>query len=166
MNLRRALFTAACVLLAAAKPAAAQFQTAPQAQQQEPPCLTQFAKLRDDARKKASLIEAAGKKKTKPSAKEACHLFTSFSAAEAKLVKYADANAVWCGIPQQVVTNMKAQHVKTNEVRTRVCRVAAAPPAPRGPSLSDALSAPVPSADNIRTGRGTFDTLTGSPLGR
>jgi hypothetical protein len=32
--------------------------------------------------------------------------------------------------------------------------------------LSDALSSPVPDSNNIKTGRGTFDTLTGSPLGK
>jgi hypothetical protein len=30
--------------------------------------------------------------------------------------------------------------------------------------LSDALSGPVPDSNNIKTGRGTFDTLTGNPL--
>jgi hypothetical protein len=165
MNLRPALFIAACLMLAAARPAAAQFQTAPM-QQQQPPCLTQFTKLRDDARGKAARIEAAGKAKQKPSPQVACRLFNAFSAAEAKLVKYADENSVWCGIPKEVITNMKAQHTKTSEIRTRICRAAAAPPRPRGPSLSDALAAPVPNADNIKTGRGTYDTLTGTPLGK
>jgi len=163
MNMRRALFTAACLMLAGARPATAQFQSAPQ---QEPPCLTQFVKLRDDAQKKAKLIAEASKRKPKPTAKVACHLFTSFSAAESKLMNYAEKNEVWCGIPKKFVVDMKKQHVRTAEIRTRICRVAAAPPVPRGPSLSDALGAPVPSADNIKTGRGTFDTLTGSPLGK
>jgi hypothetical protein len=42
----------------------------------------------------------------------------------------------------------------------------APPPRPAGPSLSDALTSPVPDANNIKTGRGTFDTLTGSPIGK
>ena len=48
-------------------------------------------------------------------------------------------------------------------------RFAAPPPrrrARRGPSLSDVLGgSAVPDANNIKTGRGTFDTLTGTPLG-
>jgi hypothetical protein len=28
------------------------------------------------------------------------------------------------------------------------------------------LSGPVPDSNNIKTGRGTFDTLTGNPLGK
>jgi hypothetical protein len=161
MSLRRALFIAAVLLPAAAAPAAAQFPPAPQ---QEPPCIKNFARLRDDAAKKAVAIRTANKHKL--DAKEACHLFNSFSAAEEKLIKYADANATWCGIPEQIVKSMKQAHVKTNEIRTRICQVAAAPPRPREPTLSDALGAPVPDAKNIKPGRGgTFDTLTGSPLG-
>ena len=40
------------------------------------------------------------------------------------------------------------------------------PPKPAGPTLSDVLSAPVPDSRNVKTGRGTFDTLSGSPLAR
>jgi hypothetical protein len=83
------------------------------------------------------------------------------------MIKFAEENSVWCGIPADVVTNIKAQHVKSTEIRTKVCQAAAAPPRPAGPSLSDALSAPVPSSNNIKTGRGgTYDTLTGTPLGK
>jgi hypothetical protein len=161
MSLRRALFIAAVVLPAAAGPAVAQF---PPGAQQEPPCIKDFARLRDDAAKKAQAIRAANEHKV--DAKTACHLFNAFSVAEEKLIKYADANATWCGIPGQIVKQMKQAHVKTNQIRTRVCQVAAAPPRPPGPSLSDSLGAPVPDAKNIKPDRGgTFDTLTGSPLG-
>jgi hypothetical protein len=121
--------------------------------------------LRDDAQKKAAAISAASKKKVDP--KTACGLFHTFSAAEEKLVKYAASNSAGCGIPPEVVANLKQQHEKTIGIQTRVCQAAANPPRPAGPSLSDALgSSTVPDASNIRTGRGTFDTLTGTPLGR
>lgn len=141
-----------------------QAQQQPQRQQQ-PPCFTNFVKLRDAAQKRAGAIQAASKHK--PSAKEACGLFNSFSAAEAKMVKYAEANQASCGIPPQIIKGMKEQHAKTNTIRANVCRVAAAgPPRPAGPSLSDALSAPIPDSNNIKRGGGTFDTLSGSPLGK
>ncbi len=159
MHLRWALFIAALALPVAAGPAAA--QVPPGAE--PPPCIKGFVKLRDDAAKKASAIRAANVHKV--DAKRACHLFNVFSAAEAKLIKYADENGTWCGIPPDVVKSMKQAHARTDVIRTKVCQVAAAPPRPRGPSLSDTLSAPVPDANNIKTGRGTFDTLTGSPLG-
>jgi len=179
MNSRRALFIAACLLPYASGPAAAQFQPPPQPQQQapgpspwsqpqpqkEPPCVEQFGKLRDDAQKKAQAIRTASEHKVPP--KEACALFNSFFAAETKLIKYAAENATWCGIPQEVIGNLKLSHSKTESIRTQVCRAAAAgPPRPAGPSLSDALGGgAVPDANNIRTGRGTYDTLTGTPLG-
>ncbi len=167
MNLRRALMIVACMLGIAAGPAVAQFQPAPQTaqpQQQMPPCVAEFGRLRDDAQKKAGVIRTASERKADP--KEACALFNSFSAAEAKLIKYAADNGTWCGIPPEVVTNLKQQHAKTTDIQTKVCRAAAAPARPQGPSLSDALgSGAVPDASNIRTGRGTYDTLTGTPLG-
>jgi hypothetical protein len=197
MNLRRAVFIAACMFPIAAGPAAAQFQPPPQqqpgaapppwpdqqpqqspwpqqqapaaaqspwTQQQEPPCLKDFAKLRDEAQKRAGLIRTASDRKA--SAKEACALFNAFSAAELKLIKYATDNAASCGIPQQVVTQMKQGHAKTGEIRSKVCKAAAAPLQQAAPSLSDALAGPVTDSNNIKTGRGTFDTLTGTPLGK
>lgn len=162
MNLRRAVCIAACMFAITAGPAAAQFQPLPQPQQ-EPPCLKEFGKLRDEAQKRASAIRAAGDRKA--TAKEACALFNAFSAAEMKMLKYASDNAVWCGIPPQVLSNIKQGHAKTAEMRSKVCQAAAAPMQQTAPSLSDALAAPVPDSNNIRTGRGTFDTLTGTPLG-
>jgi len=165
MNLRRAAFIAAfasALPIAATLPAVAQFQPVPQ--REPPPCLKEFLRLRGDAEKKAAAIKAASERKVPPQV--ACKLFTTFSAAETKMLKYATANSVWCGIPAQVITGMKQAHGKTTAMRTRICRMAAAgPPRPAGPSLSDALGGTVPDASNIKTGHGTFDTLTGSPLG-
>ncbi|MGH6725338.1 MAG: hypothetical protein ACREB8_02175 [Pseudolabrys sp.] len=162
MNLRWALFIAACLLPGAASMAAAQF-TPPAAPAQEPPCIKQFTKLRDDAAKKAGAIQRASARHAEP--REACQLFNAFSAAEGKMLKFAVDNSVWCGIPPQIIGTIKQQHAKTNEIRTRVCQVAAAPPRPSAPSLSDALNAPIIDSSDIKTGRGTFDTLTGTPLG-
>jgi hypothetical protein len=165
MNLRRALFIAACTVAIGAGPAAAQFQPMPQPQQpqQEPPCIKDFLKLREEAQKKAEAIRAASERKASP--KEACGLFNAFAAAEVKMIKYAADNSAWCGIPQEIVQNLRKSHTQTAAIRTRVCQAAAAPPRPTGPSLSDALTTPVPDSSNIKTGRGTFDTLTGTPLG-
>jgi hypothetical protein len=133
-------------------------------QQQMPPCVQEFFKLRDDAEKKAGAIKAANDRKASP--KEACVLFTAFAASQAKMLKFVNENGQWCGIPPNVIEQIKQGTAKVTEIRTRVCQVAAAPQQrPQGPSLSDALSAPVPDSNNIKTGRGTFDTLTGSPLG-
>lgn len=138
---------------------------APAAQPQEPPCYKDFVKLSQEAGKKRSAIEAAGKKRVPPAV--ACKLFNEYSASEAKLIKFVSANTATCGMPKDLLENLNKGHAQTNQIRTRVCEVAAAPPKPAGPTLSDALSAPVPDSGNIRTGRGgTFDTLSGSPLAR
>jgi hypothetical protein len=139
------------------------------AEQQMPPCLEQFVKLRKEVEKRGGVIQAAGQRKQKPSAKEACGLFNAFTGAELKMIKYATDNAAKCGIPAQIIDNMKQSHAKSTEVRTRVCQAAANGGPARAaapPSLSDALSAPVPDSANIKTGRGTYDTLTGNPLGK
>ena len=162
MDLRRAMLIAVGLLPFAVAPVAAQFPPAP-GEQQAPPCAAEFGKLRDEASKKAELIREASKRKAQPA--EACKLFTVFSAAEEKMLKYAEANSVWCGIPPQIIAQIKQSHGKTAEFRNRICQAAAAPPRPHGPTLSDALTAPVTDAGNIKTGRGTFDTLTGTPLG-
>jgi hypothetical protein len=182
MDLRRALLIAACVFPVAGGPAVAQFappppqqqraaspwdqppQQAPWPQQQEPACIKEFVVLRDDAQKKAGAIRAASDHKATP--KEACALFNSFAAAELKMIKYAQENAAQCGVPPQAVVQMKKQHVNTDNIRAKVCHAAAAgPPPSAAPSLSDALTAPIADSTNIKTGRGTFDTLTGTPLG-
>jgi hypothetical protein len=166
MTLRRAWLIAACLIAAA--PAAAQFNTftPPPAQQQEPPCMKDFTKLRGDTENRAKAIQAANSRHANP--KEACGLFNAFIAAEGKMLKYAEANATWCGIPPQVIDNIKKSHAQAGALRDRVCEAAAnmERAAPRAPTLSDALSQPIPDSKNIRTGPGTFDTLTGNPLGK
>jgi hypothetical protein len=136
-------------------------------QQQEPPCFKEFAALRAETEKRGKAIQAAGKRKATP--QEACKLFNALMAAEVKFINFVDKNATWCGIPPQVPTQIKEGHAKVKEVRDRICKAAAQPARPAGPTLSDALGTTrLPDSSNIKTGKGggTFDTLTGSPLGQ
>ncbi len=122
--------------------------------------------MRNDTEKKAAAIRAANERHA--DAKEACGLFNAFTTAEGKMLKYAVENATWCGIPPQVIEQIKKGHAQAMALRGRVCQAAAnraATVTPHAPSLSDALGAPIPDSDNIKTGRGTYDTLTGTPLG-
>jgi hypothetical protein len=132
---------------------------------QEPPCFKDFVALRTDAEKKRGAIEAASKKKVPPQV--ACRLFGDYSASEVKLIKFVTSNIEKCGMPKELLDNLNKGHAQTTQIRTRVCEVAAAgPPKPAGPRLSDVLGSPVPDASNVKPGRGTFDTLSGSPLAR
>jgi hypothetical protein len=147
---------------------APQAQGGPPPPGQEPPCLKEFMSLRDATAKKAAAIQAASKRKAPP--QEACNLFKDMVTSEAKFVKFAKDQGPWCGIPQQIVDQLGKNHEQTVKIRTQVCKVAAQGGGgggrPAAPTLSDALGAPTTSSGNVRTGRGTFDTLTGTPLGR
>ena len=146
------------------QPAASPWTAQPQQkQQQPPPCIQAFFKLREEAQKRAKAIEQASERKASP--KEACALFNAFSAAEVKMIKYVADNAASCGIPPEVAVNLKKGHNRTSDIRGKVCQAAARPQGPAAPSLSEALTAPVADSKNIRSGGGTFDTLSGAPLG-
>jgi hypothetical protein len=137
--------------------ALAQFPAPPGAQ------CNDFGKLTAEAQKRSALVSAA--MKSKADRKELCTLMTSFVAAETSVVKFLDDNKVWCGVPDQVITVSKANHEKSLKFRTMACSEEG--PRPKAPSLSDAIKGPsVDTAKNTKTGRGTFDTLTGNPLAR
>jgi hypothetical protein len=122
-----------------------------------------FGKLTAEAQKRSALVTAA--MKAKADRKELCTLMTSFVAAETDVVKFLENNKVWCGVPDSAITVSKANHEKSIKFRTMACSEDG--PRPKAPSLSDAIKAPsVDTAKNTKTGRGTFDTLTGNPLGR
>jgi len=172
MNLCRALFIAALALPIAAGPALAQVQPRqapaspfdqPPQQQGEPPCMKDFVKLRDETEKQAAAVMAA--QKNKVPLPEACRLLTLFTASQERFLAFAKKNETWCGIPPQLVQQISVAHTNVAKARTKVCQMAAQPQRPAGPSLSDALGTPVTNSSNIKTGRGTFDTLTGTPLG-
>jgi hypothetical protein len=161
MTFRHAIPIAAALFLTGVAGAAAQTP-----QQQQPPCFNEFMPIRNEAEKRGQAIQAASKRKAPPA--EVCGLFKRYSEQEAKLVKFAETNGTWCGIPAEAIKQMKSNHSRTLQIRQRVCAAAAAPPRPRGPTLGDALGIhTAPSASTTRTGRGTFDTLTGgNPLSR
>ena len=110
----------------------------PPQQQQEPPC---FKGLRAAARRGREARQRAARPRwrRRSRAKRPAALFKTFSAAEAKVVKFVTANAQTCGIPPQAVTQMKANHDRTMKTQTQVCSAAAGPPKPTGPGLSEAL---------------------------
>lgn len=135
-------------------------------------CMKEFVPLREDVEKKGQYLQALGKRKQK-SAQDACKAFTSFIAAETKMIKYVEVNASRCGIPGEVAKQMKEQHKATEEVQIKVCNIAQQQEQQqqRGPalSLSEALGATtdVPEAKPTkRNGGSTFDTLNGNVLSR
>ena len=134
--------------------------------QQQPPGGTQcsdFGKLTAEAQKRSALVSAA--MKAKADRKELCTLMTNFVAAETSVVKFLEANKIWCGVPDEALKASKTNHEKSMKFRTMACSEEG--PRPKAPSLSDAIKSPsLDTAKNTKTGRGTFDTLTGNPLAR
>jgi hypothetical protein len=132
-------------------------------------CMKNFIPLREETEKRGKAIKAASDRHASPI--EACKLITNYSAAELKMMKYIEANASKCGIPESVSDQLKAGHKNTEGLLTRVCNVAQQAEAqqrgPAGPSLSDVLgsAASVPEATK-RKGGSTFDTLNGNVLTR
>jgi hypothetical protein len=125
-------------------------------------CLT-FPAIREDVEKGAATIRAASEHKA--GREEVCPLFKSFAAKEEKLVKFLVTNQKLCGVPPNVITQVKQNHAKTLQIRKAVC--SAAPAGPAAPTLSDALGGPIIADDtSVKSGRGTFDTLTGNALQR
>jgi len=160
----RAPGLAGSVLAALGLSALATMAPQPAAAQMPPECQT-FLQLRDVAAQKAGLVRDANKRGVDH--KELCTLVTNFATSETALVKFLEDNKTWCGIPDQAVTAAKANHEKTLKFRTVACSDAGPPGRPKAPSLSDAIGGGnVDNSSNTKTGRGTFDTLTGNPLAR
>lgn len=132
-----------------------------------PPCMSDFLPLRQEAETRAAAIKkAADSKAPRP---QVCKLFQIFSDAEAKVVAFVEKNQSWCGIPPQAVAQMKANHARTLDTKTKICSagIAEGPPGPRGPNLGEALGVrALPTPESFSSGQGTFDTLTGNPLTR
>jgi hypothetical protein len=134
--------------------------SAPQA---PPPACQQLMSTRDDVNKHAQALQAAGQKKVPPD--ELCKLFKVFLSAESKMIKGLEEHSATCGVPVEVIKQVKAGYSKASQMGKQICDVAAQGPRPAGPSLSDALGTTplVPDASATKKGS-TFDTLTGSPL--
>jgi len=132
----------------------------PPGAQPPPVCLT-FAPIREQAEKDGGAIKAASDRKA--SREEICSLFNRFVGSESKMVNFLVTNQKVCGVPPDAIKHVRTQHARSQQIRKQVC---SAGPGPSGPSLSDALGGPVITDAPPKPGRGTFDTLTGSPLVR
>ena len=142
------------------------FGAAPQPQpQQPPPACQQLLALRDEVQKNGQAIQKANEKKG--TVQEACRLFRNYLAAEVKFMKGIEEHARTCGVPPDVLKQVKEGHAKASQIGKQVCEAAAQGPRPAGPSLSDALGT-TPSLPDSPTGStkrgGAFDTLSGSVL--
>jgi len=142
-----------------------QFGAAPPPQQPPPAC-QQLLTLRDETQKHGQALQAASQKKASP--EELCKLFKVFLGAETKMLRGLEEQSTTCGVPPEVLQQVRSGHSRASQTSKQICEVAAQGPRPSGPSLSDALGTTpvVPDTNSTKKGQGTFDTLSGSPLAR
>jgi hypothetical protein len=130
-----------------------------------PPGCQQLLALRDETQKHGMAIQKANERKA--SVQEACRLFKNFLAAETKFMKGIEENGRTCGVPPDLLKQIKESHTRAAQIGKDVCEAAAQGPRPAGPSLSDALGASPTMPDrSAKGGSATFDTLSGNVLAR
>jgi hypothetical protein len=113
-------------------------------------CMKGFLPLREEAEKRGKLIG-------------------NFAAVETKMMKYVEVHMAKCGIPPQILDQLKNGHKGTETMQQKVCAAAEQmAKGPAGPSLSDVLGSAtaLPEASTSKKGGGTFDTLSGNALTR
>jgi hypothetical protein len=130
--------------------------------------MKEFIPLREDAEKRGKAIKAASDKHATPA--EACTLFKAYGQAEMRMIKYVETHSAKCGIPPQVLEQLKGGHKNSESMQQKVCGAAeqAQTRGPAGPSLSEVLgsAAALPEATKTKRGGSTFDTLNGNVLTR
>jgi hypothetical protein len=131
-------------------------------------CMKEFIPLREETEKRGKLIKAASDRHAAP--EEACKLIGAYNQAELKMMKFVETHSAKCGIPPQVLEQLKGGHKNSESMLQKVCAAAqqAQTRAPAGPSLSEVLgsAAALPEATKTKKGGSTFDTLNGNVLTR
>jgi len=125
-----------------------------------------FPTLGKEMEESLKAVNEAGQRKVPR--EEACPLFKTLSAREAKALKFLETNKTICQIPANFIKQLADRHANIARITKVVCSAGPPPGAAAGPSLSDALGGPIIADDTSAKlpGRGTFDTLTGNALQR
>jgi len=129
-----------------------------------PPCVVEFGKMREEVQKKGLAAKAAGERKAPR--EEMCKMVQSYSAAEGRWLKFAEGGVATCGIPAEVVTQLKQVHARTEQAQKNICSAGPAAAMQAAPSLSDALGTNRVQLDTKKTGANYLDTLTGNAIQR
>jgi hypothetical protein len=98
------------------------------------PACQQLVALRDETQKHWEIIQEASERNAP--APEACRLFRSFLAAEAKFNRGVEDHGRTCGAPHDVMTHVNKRHAKALRIGRQVCQEAQRPRV-LGPSLWD-----------------------------
>jgi hypothetical protein len=129
-----------------------------------PPCVVEFGKLREEVQKRGMAAKTAQEHKV--TREEMCKIVSVYSAAERKWLKFAEAGVSSCGIPGEVVNQLKQVHARTEQAKTNICAAGLAAAGPATPSLSEALGTTRLPLETKKTGANYLDTLTGNVIQR
>jgi hypothetical protein len=127
-----------------------------------PPCVAEFGRMREDVQKKGAAAKQASERHVPR--EELCKLITAYGAAEQKWLKFTEQGVSSCGIPPEIVNQLKQVHGRTEQAREKICAAGPASAAMAGPSLSEALGTSRPTLETKRAGSNMFDTLTGNAI--
>jgi hypothetical protein len=133
----------------------------------ENPCLKEFIRLRGEVEKKGALAKAVNDRKG--SREEMCAAISGIHAAQVTWVKYAAGEGSKCGIPPDIVKQLRGGQDHLGKLRKNVCAAGPATAgAPAAPSLSEALGTaqlpPSTGTEGARKRGGVLDTMTGTPI--
>jgi len=84
-----------------------------------PPACQQLLANRDETQKHGQALQVAGRKKASP--EEICQLFKAFLVAETGMLEGLEAHRATCGVPANVIDQVKAQYSKASQMADRVC---------------------------------------------
>jgi hypothetical protein len=124
----------------------------------------EFGKLRDEVQKKGLAAKTAQEHKV--AREEMCKIVSAYAAAEQKWLKFAEGGVSACGIPAEVVTQLKQVHARTEQAKTNICSAGPGGVAAAAPSLSDALGTNRLQLETKKTGGNYLDTMTGNAIQR
>jgi hypothetical protein len=98
------------------------------------PVCQQLLALRDEVQKHGTAIQKANERKA--TVQDACKLFKTFLAEEAKFIRGLEDNSQTCAVPSDAMKQAKEAHAKAGEVARQVCDAAARGVRPSG-SMGD-----------------------------
>lgn len=131
------------------------------------PCEKDIVSLRQAIERDGNIVKTSIQKKADRTI--VCGNLKKFAVTEAKFVTFLTKNQQWCGVPPQIIDQLKKNHGHTLKLRGQACATGPAQAQrPQGSGLSEALGttrAIGPSAGSAGNA-GAFGTLSGNALAR
>ena len=114
-----------------------------------PPQCQALLDIRDELQKHGQAISTANDKRM--DVRGACKLFRAYLMTELKMLRMLEADGASCGVPPQVLQQIRGGHAKAQRIGKQVCDAAARGPGLFGPTLYDALgTSPMPPSEDQR----------------